>query len=66
MNIKVNGENKAVCDGVTIAGLVEGMRANPQHTVVEYNGKIVACEEWERTVLGISDQVEILSFVGGG
>ncbi|MCC8080728.1 MAG: sulfur carrier protein ThiS [Lachnospiraceae bacterium] len=63
--VKVNGE---ICDaaGRTIAEHLEQTGYDPVRVAVEHNGVIVPKAEYENTVLEDGDEVEVVSFVGGG
>ncbi|MCD8133599.1 MAG: sulfur carrier protein ThiS [Clostridiales bacterium] len=63
--VKVNGE---LCDaaGRTIAEYLEQTGYDPVRVAVERNGVIVPKAEYENTVLEDGDEVEVVSFVGGG
>ena len=66
MKIHLNGEEKQVSEGVTLAGLLEVLQIRPGRVVVELNREIVAREAYASTFLSESDRVEIVHFVGGG
>lgn len=65
MNIFVNGKQETI-DLCTIADLV-GVKGIPAGSlVVEHNRHIVKQAQWEEILLKEGDQLELLSFVGGG
>jgi len=66
MNIKINGNPEAVEKITTIADLVAEKRLAPDRIVVEHNYRITSKEEWAGIALRENDNVEIVSFVGGG
>lgn len=65
MNIRVNGKVETV-DPCTIADLVKAKGLPAQSLVVEYNREIVKQAQWTEVSLEEDDQLELLSFVGGG
>ncbi len=65
MNICVNGKVETV-DPCTIAELVVAKGLSAQSLVVEYNREIVKQTQWAEVSLEEDDQLELLSFVGGG
>ena len=65
MNIKVNGKMEEIRP-CSIHEFIAGKGLNPQSVVVEHNFEIVRREKWKETQLGDNDNLEILSFVGGG
>jgi len=66
MKISLNGKEEFVQEPVSIAVLINQRKINPEAVVVEYNGAILACCDWEKTELKERDVLEIISFVGGG
>ena len=66
MKIKINGEEKEVIDGVSIAGLLEQLQIRAGRVVVEHNRNIVARDAYGATALSDGDTLEIVHFVGGG
>jgi sulfur carrier protein len=65
-NIVVNGEERAVAEGTTVAGLLVDLELSRQHVAVEANREIVPRAEHEARVLAEGDSLEIVTFVGGG
>ena len=57
--VKINGQD---CDKAGIAA----ENYNVNHIVVEYNLTIIPKEQYDRTILKDGDEVEIVSFMGGG
>ncbi len=65
MKICVNGNPEEVM-ATSLDMLVEEFKLNATSLVVEHNGRIVKQEDWSTTMLREQDQLELLSFVGGG
>jgi len=65
MQIKLNGEPREI-EAATLGQLVSGHQLNPEAIVIELNGAIAPKEAWGATPLNAGDQVEIVTFVGGG
>jgi sulfur carrier protein len=63
--IKVNGQDFEVADGTTVTQLIEQHRLSPQKVAIELNRRLIRSEKYE-TVLKAGDEVEIVTFVGGG
>ena len=63
--VKINGQD---CDkaGISVAEYLASENYNVNHIVVEYNLKIIPKEQYDRTILTDGDEVEIVSFMGGG
>ena len=63
---KINGkiiseaDDMSVADSLTSAGYVSGRIA------VEYNEAILPREDYDKTIIASSDNVEIVEFMGGG
>ena len=66
MNIKINGEDKEIASGLSLAGLLEELQIRPARVVVERNRTIVARDAYGSTQLADGDTLEIVHFVGGG
>jgi len=66
MKIQINGEEKEIANGLSVAALLEDMQIRPGRVVVELNRKILAPEAHASTLLKESDTLEIVHFVGGG
>lgn len=66
MTILVNGEEKELAEGSTVAQLIEAVGLRPERLAVELNREIVRRAEWGSTSLSDGDKVEIVHFVGGG
>jgi len=66
MNIKINGKNEEIKKTVSISGLIASKGLPADRIVVEHNFKIIAKEEWPKILLSEDDNLEIVSFMGGG
>lgn len=66
MTIYVNGEQKEVASGTTLAALIEVLGFSSRRMAVERNRSIVSPDSYPDTILAESDRLEIISFVGGG
>lgn len=70
MRITVNGEEREVQPGTTLAMLVEvlaGEEMRDQRGIaIERNLEIVPKSEHSATVIEEGDQIEVVQFVGGG
>ncbi len=65
MNITVNGKNESISSG-SITAYIREKGINPKALVVELNGQVVVADRWDQTLFSEGDQLELLSFVGGG
>ena len=66
MKIHINGEEKEITNGLTIAQLLDELQIRPARVVVELNRDIVSREAHSSTILEEDDALEIVHFVGGG
>ncbi len=66
MFIKINGKDEWIEKPANLAELIVNKRFSPGKIVVEHNFRIVPKEEWSKITVGESDNIEIVSFVGGG
>ena len=64
--IIVNGEARATQHGQTVAELLRELGLDARQVAVERNRDIVPRAEHAHAVLGDGDQLEIVTFVGGG
>lgn len=66
VKIRINGEEREVGYGLSIARLLEELKIRPGRVVVELNRNIVSREVYISTNLSEGDALEIVHFVGGG
>lgn len=66
MTIVVNGKERKVKDGITIAELLSDLNVNPKSVAVELNLSILNKSEYDVMRLKENDRVEIVLPVGGG
>lgn len=66
IQIRVNGESRAVPVGLSLADLVVSLGLPPQAALVEHNGQALLRSEWPQRALADGDQLEILRVVAGG
>lgn len=64
--LKINGENKSVPQGISILKLLEIYKLNKDRVVIELNKKILIKQSYENITLKENDELEIVTFVGGG
>ena len=66
MNLFVNGEQKTVASGITIAQMLDSYKIIPASIVVELNEIIAQPETYDNMCLTEGDRLEFIRFVGGG
>ncbi len=64
--VTVNGEPQRLPAATTVAGLIARLGIDPQRVAVERNLDVVPRATWAGAALADGDQVEIVTFVGGG
>lgn len=65
MRIKVNGQDFEIADGADIHALLKAHNLTADKVAVEVNRRLVRGEKYD-TPLSAGDEVEIVTFVGGG
>ena len=65
MMVNVNGQPREVVDGTTVLSLIEQHNLSPQKVAIELNRRLIRTEKYD-TVLRGGDEIEIVTFVGGG
>ncbi|GAA2961714.1 sulfur carrier protein ThiS [Streptomyces enissocaesilis] len=66
MTISVNGENREVDAGTTLGALVAALTRAPSGVAAALNETVVPRGQWDATVLGDGDRIEVLTAVQGG
>ncbi|MCS6816151.1 MAG: sulfur carrier protein ThiS [Blastocatellia bacterium] len=66
MRVVLNGEEREIPDGLTIARLIEYLGVNPERVAVERNREVVPRAQWTSVEIRDGDRLEIVHFVGGG
>ena len=65
MTIRVNGQDTDVPDGTTLRDLIARANLSPDKVAVELNRRLARGDAYDRP-LGDGDEVELVTFVGGG
>ncbi len=67
MKVVINGVPRELTPGINVKSFVDSFeKLDPEHIVVELNGKVLKKSEWENTILNENDIIEVVEFVGGG
>jgi len=66
MQLRVNGEAREVPYAVTVKALLEWLGLATNRVAVEVNAEVVTRARHAETVLKAGDEVEVVTFVGGG
>lgn len=66
IEVRVNGEPRAVRAGATLLGLLRDLDLDPRTVVVEHNRRIVRRPALDEVAVAPGDAIELVHFVGGG
>ncbi|HEX5411018.1 MAG TPA: sulfur carrier protein ThiS [Terriglobia bacterium] len=66
MTLQLNGEQREVPEGLSLAGLVEWLDLPADRVAIERNLEVVKRANWNETRLENGDRLEIVRMVGGG
>jgi len=66
VEIRVNGEQRRVPGGLSVAEMLSEIGVDPQKVAVERNLEIVPRSTFDTMQVGDGDAYEIVHFVGGG
>ena len=66
MQVKINGKSAELNDGINLEEAIIYYKINPETVVVELNQKIIKKKDWKEITIKETDEIEIISFVGGG
>ena len=66
LNVTINGERRTLAEPITVSELLRELSVSPEVTAVEVNRTIVprSCHDEKRVENG--DEIEVVTFVGGG
>ncbi|HZK81216.1 MAG TPA: sulfur carrier protein ThiS [Humisphaera sp.] len=65
MNVKINGETRDLPIGQTVRDIVLLHNLTPEKVAVELNRRLLRGDKYD-TPLNDGDEIEIVTFVGGG
>ncbi len=66
MQVRLNGEQRDIPDGLTVAGLLAHLGVKAQRVAVELNDAVVTKDRYDAQRIDPGDAIEIVAFVGGG
>lgn len=66
MNVRINGEQREIPDGLTVTALLDHLGMAPDRVAIERNLDILPRANWQNTAVEPNDSFEIVHFVGGG
>lgn len=62
----INGKKTDLPTGISITELLRQLNLDRDKIVIEVNFELISKDQYASTLLKQDDQVEIISFVGGG
>lgn len=66
MQVQVNGELRAIEEGITLEALIRNLGVDPAVVAAEVNGEVLSRDAFPGRVLAEGDRVELVRMVGGG
>jgi thiamine biosynthesis protein ThiS len=66
LNITLNGDVRAIPDGLSVEGLLRHLGIESKKVAVERNLEIVPKSAFQATAVAEGDRLEIVAFIGGG
>jgi sulfur carrier protein len=66
MRVTLNGEQRELPDGLTVATLLAHLGVKAPRVAVEVNESVVTKDRYQAHRIGPGDAIEIVAFVGGG
>ena len=66
MRITLNGAERDVQQGTTIAQLIETITKDHSRVAVERNRSIAPRATWDESLVAEGDEIEVVTLVGGG
>lgn len=66
MHLTVNGQDRELADGSTVADLIKELGLDPRMLAVERNLSLIPRAIHAETELMAGDRVEVVTLVGGG
>ncbi len=66
MQLTVNGQDRELAEGTTIAELLAELELDPRMLAVERNLALVPRAQHAETQLAAGDRIEVVTLVGGG
>lgn len=66
MRIRLNGDERRITQDLTVSALLQELDILPDRVVVEVNMEVLEKQDFGHRALKEGDQVEIMSFIGGG
>jgi thiamine biosynthesis protein ThiS len=66
VTIRLNGDPFELAGPLSISALLQQLQVDPRRVAIEHNLDIIKRERYDSTMINEGDEVEIVTFVGGG
>lgn len=66
MQVTVNGKQMEFEEGITLAKMLEILENKSKMIVIEQNRNIISKDKFETTPVQEGDDIEVITFTGGG
>ena len=66
IQIQVNGTNRLLPEGSTLAQLLQSLELGERRLAIELNQRVIPRSEFDQRCLHPADRVEIVHAIGGG
>ena len=66
ITVVVNGQNREIASGTTVAGLLRDLSLPATRVAIEHNAQILRKSSFDTLELASGDRLEIVTLVGGG
>ena len=66
MHVTLNGEQRELRDGLSVAELIGDLQLNLRRIAVEINEQVLARDAYQSRRIAAGDIIEIVQFIGGG
>jgi thiamine biosynthesis protein ThiS len=66
LRIRLNGEPHELDAPLSVSALLERLEIDPRRVAVEHNFVVIKRANYDDTIVGEGDEVEVVNFVGGG
>ena len=66
MQITLNGQSKNFTKNISLSALIDEVSNANKRVIAEINGTIIKKDQWDSTIINLNDEVELVTFVGGG
>lgn len=66
MKVKINNEDYQFESSLSVSQLIKHLQLDPKKIAIEKNLQIIPCSQYDTNFINNNDNIEIVSFIGGG